>query len=40
MLIRALTSAALLECGVDPSRSNNIGLCWNVVKRYVIRPEV
>ena len=30
--------AALLEYGVDPSRRNNIGLCWNDVARHVARP--
>ena len=32
--------AALLERGVDPSRRNNLGLCWNDVARHVVRPEV
>ena len=34
------TVAALLERGVDPSRRNNLGLCWNDVTRHVVRPEV
>ena len=34
------TVAALLERGVDPSRRNNLGLCWNDVARHVVRPEV
>ena len=34
------TGAALLSRGVDPSRRNNLGLCWNDVKHHVIRPEV
>ena len=29
----------LLRLGVDPSHHNNIGLCWNDVRRHVIRPE-
>ena len=33
------TVAALLERGVDPSRRNNLGLCWNDVARHVVRPE-
>ena len=33
------TVAALLERGVDPSRHNNLGLCWNDVRGHVIRPE-
>ena len=34
------TVAALLERGVDPSRRNNLGLCWNDVRRHLIRLEV
>ena len=34
------TVAALLARGVDPNRRNNIGLCWNDVKRHVIRPNL
>ena len=34
------TVAALLERGVDPSRRNILGLCWNDVARHVVRPEV
>ena len=34
------TVAALLSRGVDPSRRNNIGLCWNDVARHVVRPEM
>ena len=34
------TVAVLLERGVDPSRRNNLGLCWNDVARHVVRPEV
>ena len=30
----------LLRIGVDPNRRNNIGLCWNDVKRHVIRPNL
>ena len=30
----------LLRLGVDPNRRNNIGLCWNDVRRHVIRLEV
>ena len=30
----------LLRLGVDPSRLNNLGLCWNDVKRHVIRPNL
>ena len=30
----------LLRLGVDPNHCNNLGLCWNDVKRHVIRPEV
>ena len=33
------TVAALLERGVDPSRRNILGLCWNDVRGHVIRPE-
>ncbi len=29
----------LLRIGVDPNRRNNLGLCWNDVKRHVIRPN-
>ena len=32
------TVAALLERGVDPSRRNHLGLCWNDVARHVVRP--
>ena len=39
-LVRPKTVAALLERGVDPSRRNNLGLCWNDVARHVVRPEV
>ncbi len=34
------TVAALLERGVDPSRRNNLGLCWNDVARHVVRLVV
>lgn len=34
------TVAALLERGVDPSHRNNLGLCWNDVKRHVTRPNL
>ena len=34
------TVAALLERGVDPSRRNNLGLCWNDVAQHVVRSEV
>ena len=30
----------LLRIGVDPSHRNNLGLCWNDVKRHVIRPNL
>ena len=30
----------LLRLGADPNRRNNLGLCWNVVRRHVIRPEM
>ena len=30
----------LLRLGVDPSCLNNLGLCWNDVKRHVIRPNL
>ena len=30
----------LLRLGVDPNHRNNIGLCWNDVRRHLIRPEV
>lgn len=30
----------LLRLGVDPTRRNNLGLCWNDVKRHVIRPNL
>jgi len=30
----------LLRLGVDPNHRNNIGLCWNDVKRHVIRPNL
>ena len=30
----------LLRIGVDPSRRNNLGLCWNDVKRHVIRSNL
>ena len=33
------TVATLLDRGVDPSRRNNLGLCWNDVARHVVRPE-
>ena len=39
-LVRPKTVAALLERGVDPSRRNILGLCWNDVARHVVRPEV
>ena len=29
----------LLRIGVDPNRRNNLGLCWNDVKRHVIRQD-
>ena len=34
------TVAALLERGVDPSRRNNLGLCWNDIARHVVRPKM
>ena len=34
------TVAALLECGLDPNHRNNLGLCWNDVRRHLIRQEV
>ncbi len=30
----------LLRLGVDPTRRNNLGLCWNDVRRHLIRLEV
>lgn len=30
----------LLRLGVDPIRRNNLGLCWNDVKRHVIRQKL
>ena len=30
----------LLRVGVDPNHRNNLGLCWNDVRRHLIRPEV
>ena len=30
----------LLRLGADPNRRNNLGLCWNDVRRHVIRPEM
>ncbi len=30
----------LLRLGVDPDNRNNLGLCWNDVRRRLIRPEV
>lgn len=30
----------LLRIGLDPNRRNNLGLCWNDVRRHVIRPEI
>ena len=30
----------LLRLGVDPTHRNNLGLCWNDVKRHVIRPNL
>ena len=29
----------LLRLGVDPNHRNNLGLCWNDVRRHLIRPE-
>ncbi len=29
----------LLRLGVDPNHHNNLGLCWNDVRRHLIRPE-
>ena len=29
----------LLWLDVDPNHRNNLGLCWNDVRRHVIRPE-
>ncbi len=34
------TVAALLECGLNPAHRNDLGLCWNDVKRHVIRPNL
>ena len=34
------TVAALLECGLDPNHRNDLGLCWNDVRRHIIRPEM
>ena len=30
----------LLRLGAAPNHCNNIGLCWNDVRRHLIRPEV
>ena len=30
----------LLRIGVDPKLRNNLGLCWNDVKRHVIRQNL
>jgi hypothetical protein len=30
----------LLRPGADPNRRNNLGLCWNDVRRHVIHPEI
>ena len=30
----------ILRLGADPNRRNNIGLCWNDIRRHLIRPEV
>ena len=30
----------LLRIGVDPKLRNNLGLCWNDVRRHVIRPNL
>ena len=30
----------LLRLGADPNRRNNLGFCWNDVKRHVIRPNL
>ena len=30
----------LLRLGVDPNHRNNLGLCWNDIRRHLIRPEV
>lgn len=30
----------LLRLGVDANHRNNLGLCWNDVRRHLIRPEV
>ena len=30
----------LLRIGADPNLRNNLGLCWNDVKRHVIRPNL
>ena len=32
------TLAALLECGLDPTNRNHLGLCWDDVAKHVIRP--
>ena len=29
----------LLRLGIDPNHRNNLGLCWNYVRRHMIRPE-
>ena len=33
------TERELLRLGVDPDRRNSIGLCWNDVRKHVIRQE-
>ena len=30
----------LLRVGIDSNHHNNLGLCWNDVRRHLIRPEV
>ena len=30
----------LLRLGADPNHRNNNGLCWNDVRRHIIRPEI
>lgn len=30
----------LLQLGADPNRRNNLGLCWNDVRRHLIRTEL
>ena len=37
---QAFADAVPMRLGVDPNHRNNLGLCWNDVKRHVIRPNL